>query len=300
MAKNPRDIPAAIACQVRRRCGFGCVICGCPVYDIHHIQPWAEVHEHKPENLTLLCGSHHAQKSKGLISCDRVREFNKSPMNLQKGETSRYPLLFEGDSCNILIGNNLFMNHSQTSFFSAIMIDNVSILGFAFVEHRLLLSVSLYDEYNRPVLLVTEGWLTAVTTPWDITFIGDTLTIRDAPRKIRLEISFQPPCTLRVRRGMFLCNGVALAVSEHGVECLNTGQVLANCDFVSNGFGLGFGCIPDSFPGCWGNREVRRYSESLSLTHMPKSPQSWLEALRPTESSAGIPPAPTPPDSSVK
>ncbi len=35
-------IPLPIQREVRQRCGFGCVICGLPLYDYDHIIGWAE------------------------------------------------------------------------------------------------------------------------------------------------------------------------------------------------------------------------------------------------------------------
>lgn len=52
-------IPAKIKRLVRQRCGFGCVICGSPIYEYDHIVNWSETHHHKAEELTLLCSKHH-------------------------------------------------------------------------------------------------------------------------------------------------------------------------------------------------------------------------------------------------
>lgn len=38
---NSRNIPLPIQREVRQRCGFGCVICGMPLYEYEHMEEWA-------------------------------------------------------------------------------------------------------------------------------------------------------------------------------------------------------------------------------------------------------------------
>jgi hypothetical protein len=48
-----RYVPAEIKRAVRQRCGFGCVLCGVPIFQYDHMIPFAEVQEHTEENITL-------------------------------------------------------------------------------------------------------------------------------------------------------------------------------------------------------------------------------------------------------
>ena len=52
---DERNIPAEIKRQVRQRCGFGCIICGLPIYEYEHMEEWAKVKRHRTEEITLLC-----------------------------------------------------------------------------------------------------------------------------------------------------------------------------------------------------------------------------------------------------
>jgi len=61
MAERPA-ISDPIKREVRQRCGFGCVICGVPIYDYEHMVPHTEVQEHLANNVTLLCPTHHREK----------------------------------------------------------------------------------------------------------------------------------------------------------------------------------------------------------------------------------------------
>ncbi|WP_198036130.1 hypothetical protein [Salegentibacter sp. T436] len=64
---NSRNIPLPIQREVRQRCGFGCVICGLPLYEYEHMEEWAKVKRHDAEEITLLCDRHHREKTAGLL-----------------------------------------------------------------------------------------------------------------------------------------------------------------------------------------------------------------------------------------
>lgn len=74
-----RKIPLPIQREVRQRCGFGCVICGVPSYEYHHMKGWATVKEHVAEDITLLCDGHHREVTSGLLPEEKVSEANARP-----------------------------------------------------------------------------------------------------------------------------------------------------------------------------------------------------------------------------
>ncbi|MGU5889575.1 hypothetical protein, partial [Aeromonas hydrophila] len=93
---NSRNIPLPIQREVRQRCGFGCVICGMPLYEYEHMEEWANVKRHVAEEITLLCDQHHREKTGGLLPKEVVRDANKNPFNLRKGVS-------QGEIVNILL-----------------------------------------------------------------------------------------------------------------------------------------------------------------------------------------------------
>ena len=85
MTKDKRSkIPQAIKREVRQRCCFGCVHCGNPIIEYHHIIPWNQVQTHEEDNLTILCSNCHKKVTNGLISCAQVIEWNNNPYNRNK------------------------------------------------------------------------------------------------------------------------------------------------------------------------------------------------------------------------
>jgi 5-methylcytosine-specific restriction endonuclease McrA len=78
-------IPSKIKREVRQRCGFGCVICGSPIYEYEHMVEWCKTHHHRADELTLLCSQHHAEKTKRLLPEEKVKAANNNPYNLARG-----------------------------------------------------------------------------------------------------------------------------------------------------------------------------------------------------------------------
>src|SRR5215204_3499084 len=55
-----RAIPSPTKRAVRQECGFGCVVCGCGIYQYEHIHPpWHAAREHLCPCIALLCGTCH-------------------------------------------------------------------------------------------------------------------------------------------------------------------------------------------------------------------------------------------------
>jgi len=53
-SKEPRPpILEPMKRSVRQRCSFGCVICGLPLYEYHHMIPYADTEKHEEDNITL-------------------------------------------------------------------------------------------------------------------------------------------------------------------------------------------------------------------------------------------------------
>jgi hypothetical protein len=100
-------IPNDIKRRVRQRCGFGCVVCGLPLYEYDHLVPWSEVKTHEADNLVLLCDRHHREKTSGLLPVAQIVEANDTPANLATGTSSPLDLHSGGHGCEALIGSNV-------------------------------------------------------------------------------------------------------------------------------------------------------------------------------------------------
>lgn len=226
-----RNIPLPIQREVRQRCGFGCVICGMPLYEYEHMEEWAIVKRHVADEITLLCDQHHREKTSGLLPVETVRDANESPHNLKDGVSKPYDLHFSGKEACIEIGGNSFTCSDQGygTAMVPISVDGAPLIGLILADGHLLLNLVIFDECNNPVLHIKNNQLYYSLEPWDIQLVGKRLTVREAHRKILIEIEFQPPGKVTINRGRFLRNGVEILVRPTNILLTNNAMLLSGC-----------------------------------------------------------------------
>ena len=229
---EPRPpIPDAVQRQVRQRCGFGCVLCGAPIYEYHHMVPYATQKEHAAENITLLCANHHSESTSGLLSSEQVAQADREPCNRQRGVSSPYGLHFTGHAIECVIGGNAFFRQlhdgENTTVAIPISVDDTDLLWFRIDRSGgLFLNANIFDTNNLPTLIIRENALAYRTSTWDIRFEGRMLAIREAARNILFEIEFVPPDKVIIHRARLLCNGIEILVRKSHVFIVNSGQLL--------------------------------------------------------------------------
>lgn len=239
-------IPHPIKRTVRQRCCFGCVICGLPIYEYHHMVPYSEVREHNESNLTLLCDFHHREVTVGLLPPATVAAANQSPYGAVHGVSSPYALHLSGNQFNVEIGSNHFTGgalHPDGGFtFIPFSVDDIDILWFRVDENgKIFFYMNILDECNLPILTIQANELTYKTDSWDIVFEGTKLAVRQAARDIFLEINFCPPSGIQILQGRLLCNGVEIIVRKTHIFIVNTGTSFRNCEFRADDIGLQIG-----------------------------------------------------------
>lgn len=238
-------IPEQIKLEVRRRCGFGCVICGLPLYEYDHIVDWAIVQQHVAAQITLLCDRHHREKTNGLLSPQQVTSANQDPFNLRQGVSKAYDLHYAGGGCETTIGSSRFTTEDigQGTLSASLVIDGIVIVGFVLIDGHLLLHLQLFDEYNNPVATIHNNELIYSTSPWDIKLTGRNLVIRAAERSVLVDMQFDVPNRIVIRRGRVLCNGMEIVVQPDYVLIVNSDTLLRNVSADGFPFGLVFGPV---------------------------------------------------------
>lgn len=256
-----RNIPLPIQREVRQRCGFGCVICGMPLYEYEHMSEWAQVHRHVADEITLLCDQHHREKTGGLLPKGILQKANANPFNLREGVSKPYNLHFSGNQAEIVIGGNSFTCEDQGygTVMVPISIDGVALIGLILGDGHLLLNVVAFDEFNSPVLHIKNNQLFYSTSPWDIQLISTTLTIREAHRKILLELEFSPPNKVTVTRGRFLRNGIEVLVRPENILITNNATYISGCHAHNCHGGLILGHHEQQMSGFMAINGIPRY-----------------------------------------
>lgn len=264
-ACTSRNIPLPIAREVRQRCGFGCVICGLPLYEYEHMLGWANVKRHLANEITLLCDKHHREKTNKFLPQAVVDEANLNPFNLRDGVIRPYDLHFQGDSAEIIIGSNSFtcINNKGETFMFPIVIDDIPLIGFILEDGHLLLNMVVFNEFNVPILHIKDNQLFQSAIPWDVQLVGTRLTVREGKGDILIDIEFNPPNRIKINRGRFVLNGVEIFVRPTHILIVNSGGIIARCVAHNCAGGLIVGKNLNRFGGFMAIERVSRSSGNL-------------------------------------
>jgi hypothetical protein len=269
---NSRNIPLPIQREVRQRCGFGCVICGLPLYEYEHMLGWENVKRHVSDEITLLCDKHHREKTAGLLPVEAVHGANSNPYNLREGVSKPYDLHYSGKECEAVIGGNRFTMEDR-GYGTAIIpvsIDDTPLLAFFMADSHLLLNLNVFDEFNNLILRIVNNQLFYAVSPWDIELVGRKLIIREAHRQILIDILFEVPNKIVINRGRFLRNGVELLISPDYALITNNKMLFSGNQVINCQGGLVIGPHSQQFGAAVRINSVPRYlgdrSEAIKWT----------------------------------
>ncbi len=132
----PRTIPAHVKAEVRKKCRYGCVMCGSVPYDYDHfLVPWAEASQHNPDDIILLCDKHHRHKTSGLLDAESV----KTAIKIRSSENSEFRFKLDATSQKF----NIHWPHNNIE---------ASVQGII-VNSKPILQIDVQDDPLEPVLL---------------------------------------------------------------------------------------------------------------------------------------------------
>jgi hypothetical protein len=244
---------------IRQRCGFGCVICGLPLYDYDHLVPWAEVQKHDPDNIVLLCAQHHREKTSGLLPLAAVVAAHKDPLNLRTGASHPYDLSYSGSHCEATIGSNrhVWPSLADGDFTVPLLVDDTPIVLFRAEDCHLLLTVQLFNDQNELLVQILDNQLVYSAAPWDVEFVARQLTVRGGPGDIFVRMTFDPPTHVVIDRGRIWRNGVELDIAPEHLMVVNNQNTMSSCSAINCRFGVGIGNLPHGLYGAiGGDREI--------------------------------------------
>ena len=249
-------IPAHIQRQVRQECRFGCVVCGMPVFQYDHIVDFSETLAHEPSNLALLCPNHHADKTSGRLSRQRVHEARQAPFNGTRNKTAAYQLE-ASSNIELWIGSNQTYVADLAVEYPVLWINGQSFLTIHRDGELFAYSADVTDESGGRLLSIDHGELTVATDVWDYRYEGRTLSIRSGQGTIIFEAEIADTL-FRVQRGAFVDGFAAgILVTPDGAAIfsmsgLHVGQLRDGRFGVSNSIGIGVvrqSCYTGHVPG---------------------------------------------------
>ncbi len=242
----PREPPASVELQLRQEAGFGCCICGHPIFQYHHIRPFASSPHQNPDDMMVLCPNHHTEATNGALEEPEQRRHKLHPFNIEHGFAEGQ--LKVGDrSVVVKAGGVLFVGQGVK-----IVVDGEALLQLdADDDGRLHVSLDLYDRDDACLLLIRQNeWITGDPLAWDIEFGSRWLKLRRKKRDVALFIDARAqPVQVKadvwrkgqnfsIRPDSLLFNGV---VEDIGFEDLELDGMMLAVDTVRAKFSI----VPD-------------------------------------------------------
>jgi len=187
----PRDIPDPVKQQVRRRCGFGCVLCGGSIIEYEHVNPpFSEAKVHDPLRIALLCPGCHAKVTRKFLSKDTVKGAMSDPFCKTAGYASDF---LDIGKAHPKVG---FAGVTLTNCQIPIQVKGVPLFEIKEAEEPrapFRLSATFSNSRGQPSLEIVDNEWRVYGTNWDAEAIGGAITIRDNPSHVSLRLVANPP-----------------------------------------------------------------------------------------------------------
>jgi len=246
-----RNIPDPIKRAVRQKCGFGCVICGDPFIEYHHIVPWATVKKHEIDNLVLLCYKHHRQVGNKLFPAAELEKRINEPYCISHEFSSASSLTFNGPSFSVNVGSNSYTalankcDDEDDCPHYPLMIDSVPLVDIRFQGDHILISIRVWDKNHSQIFEMRNNEIKQSATAWDIEWAANTVVIREKLYGILLDITFQPnQHEMTINRGNLSLNAIQLQITHDEVKVNNINATLAGNNFTDCQVGVHIGDLP--------------------------------------------------------
>lgn len=251
---TPRSIPHSIKRKVRQACGFGCAICGYPIFEYDHIIPFANVKEHKVSNLVCLCPTHHSEKTRRLLPIRIIRDARRNPYNINNKGKSTHPLYFFGDECLIKLGTveNYYKRTrgAKVYEYSPLVIENEELIKIRFDNDDFLyIDLTIRDEANEMAVSIVENELVFRRDFWDVEFIANRLIVKSAEREILFDAIFDMPSLVDIKRCLFRGKNSKLLLKS-GFMSTRRGLLYSENRCVGVRYGLVYNSREDFWPSC--------------------------------------------------
>lgn len=188
MGKRPA-IPESIKRQVRKEAKFGCIFCGSPIIEYHHIEPYCKVKCHEKDNLALLCPEHHHRANCGELLKEKVITAKNNPFNSTVNFVRKEFCLNKYEDIKFELGGTTFIRCN-----TILQIDDESIISVRPDENGYALFSAKFYDCNNILLaeIIDNEWIAYLDNEfWDIQYSPGKLKINNERNKIFLKIKIE-------------------------------------------------------------------------------------------------------------
>ena len=183
MSEARPNPPSSVVRQLRQESGFGCVQCGAPFVEYHHIVPWAEENHFRPEDMVAVCPTCHSMFAR--LPRERQYDRKKEPHNIREGNAQGV-FAYDG-SGGVSLGGNIFVG---TPYLLAY--DGNLLLGYGNTGLENAIYADFIDAAGLSIFKVE--WNEFRFSPdnvWDFDFKWNYAIARNKPRDLFFEFDFR-------------------------------------------------------------------------------------------------------------
>ena len=229
-----RDIPADVKRQVRKACGFGCVICGMSIVEYEHIDPeFKDARKHEQRAIALLCPQCHAKVTRGFLSKQSVKEAMLEPCAKRQGYSNEFFDIGKTQP-KLIFGGVTLTNCAIPIEVSGVPLFEIKAGEEPGAPFRL--SGTFHNSRGQPSLEIVDNEWRAFDSNWDMEAVGGAIVVRDGPRHVSLRLVAEPPDGLLVEQ---------LDMSFKGIRFIGSPGEL-KVQFPGGGGGTFTGCLADN------------------------------------------------------
>jgi hypothetical protein len=240
-----REIPSEIKREIRKRCAFGCTVCGTAIIQYHHFDPeFVDATEHNPIGITLLCPTCHEKVKKRIFDFDFIKESDCYPFCKRLGHTK--DILYVGARLSAFkLGSAWF------KLLTIVQYDNEPIISFSPPETEnapLRLNAILFDKEEKQMLSIIDNELLVGIEHFDVETKSNELIIREKMGEIKFHLSYIANKEISIHKINMKYKGFTIQVlnSQFIVHLPNGGKMNLTCPniystlklFSSGGVGI--------------------------------------------------------------
>lgn len=169
---------------MRKRCYFGCIICGHPIIEYHHFDPeFVDAKKHIASKITLLCGNHHREAGKGILPLGFIEKHNENPYCKREGRVKNFFYIAK-KTIDLKFGSACFKG------FNIICHERTPLIRFDRKPNGLLsLSAKFFDNNEKNLFHVIDNEWQIEIDNFDIELTKNDLIVREKVGKIKLHLS---------------------------------------------------------------------------------------------------------------
>ncbi|WP_164667774.1 HNH endonuclease [Virgibacillus doumboii] len=227
-----RQIPLPLKRELRQEGVFGCVLCGSPIIEYHHIIPFHQIKSHNREEMVILCPEHHHRADCGEIPKDILYNAKNQPFNRNVEHISKDFFLRDYNSLKLKVGSNIYI---RTPIL--LEVDGHPLITIGMEENKALLNAKFYNRQNKLLAeIVDNEWFAYKNEElWDMQYSPGRLKINRGMGNISLEFTINED--LVELRGNMYYNGYKIELHP-SKTILGDSNIMSNCTIADCGKGI--------------------------------------------------------------